>query len=124
LFTISVETGFRASHQLTLPDGSKEPLHEHDWRVVAQAGSDKLNAMGLVMDFHHLRDLLDSVLSQFQDAALEQQPCFARNNTSAENVAEYVYESLEGRLPPGVRLEKIKVVEEPGCAAKFTKGRL
>jgi 6-pyruvoyl-tetrahydropterin synthase len=124
LFTISVETGFRASHQLTLPDGSKEPLHEHDWRVVAQAGSDKLNAMGLVMDFHHLRDLLDSVLSQFQDTAMEQHPCFARNNSSAENVAKYVYESVEGRLPSGVRLEKIKVVEEPGCAAKFIKGRL
>jgi 6-pyruvoyltetrahydropterin/6-carboxytetrahydropterin synthase len=124
LFTISVETGFRASHQLTLPDGSKEPLHEHDWRVVAQAGSDKLNAMGLVMDFHHLRDLLDSVLSQFQDTAMEQHPCFARNNSSAENVAKYVYTSVEGRLPSGVRLQKIKVVEEPGCAAKFTKGRL
>ncbi len=124
MFTISVETGFRASHRLTLPDGSKEPLHEHNWRVVAQVGSDKLNAMGFVMDFHHLRGLLDSALSQFQDTAMEQHPCFARNNISAENVAKYVYESLEGRLPVGVRLQKIKVVEEPGCSAKFTKGRL
>ena len=106
---------------MTLPDGSREPLHKHDWRVVAQVSSDKLNSMGLVMDFRHLRGLLDSVLSEFQDTSMEQHACFARNNSSAENVSKYIYESLEGRLPMGVRLEKVKVVEEPGCWAKFTK---
>jgi len=124
LFSISVETGFRASHQLTLPDGSKEPLHAHDWRVIAQVSCEKLNAMGVVMDFHNLRGLLDSALSQFKDTAMEEHACFARNNSSAENVAKYVYESLEGRLPVGVRLEKVNVVEEPGCSAKFTNPRL
>ena len=123
MFTISVETSFRASHQLTLPDGSKEALHEHNWLVVAQVSSDKLNAMGLIMDFHHLRGLLDSVLSPFENTVMERHSCFVKNNSSAENVAKYVYDSLEGRLPSGVRLEKTKVVEEPGCAAKFTKRR-
>jgi 6-pyruvoyltetrahydropterin/6-carboxytetrahydropterin synthase len=121
VYTISVETGFKASHQLTFPDGTQEPLHEHDWRVTAFVRGEQLNSMGLVMDFHILKGLLNEVIGEFVDTVLEEGPVFARNNSSAENVAKYVYEAVEGRLPAGVRLAKVKVVEEPGCAARFSK---
>ena len=43
MFTISVETHFWASHQLHLPDGSKEPSHYHNWLVTVQVAAEKLN---------------------------------------------------------------------------------
>ncbi|UCC98104.1 MAG: 6-carboxytetrahydropterin synthase [Phycisphaerales bacterium] len=119
MFTISVETRFRASHQLALPDGSKEPIHHHDWLVTADLSSDRLDNMGVVMSFQKLRALMDSVVGDFDNAAIETVGYFQQNNPSAENVAKYIYDKLRMRLPDGVKLQNVRVVEEPGCSAKF-----
>jgi len=119
MFTISVETHFQASHQLTLPDGSKEPLHNHDWVVTASLSSEKLNNMGVVMDFQALKAMVDKTVAGFDNTALESIGYFQRNNPSAENVAKYIYDKLRNELPEGVKLRSIRIVEEPGCSAKF-----
>ena len=119
MFTISVERHFRASHQLTLPDGSKEPVHQHDWVVTASLSSERLNNMGVVMDFRVLQAMIDRTVAGFDNTALESNSYFQQNNPSAENVAKYIYEKLLIELPEGVKLQNIRVVEEPGCSAKF-----
>lgn len=121
MFTISVETHFCASHQLVLPDGSKEPLHTHNWLVTAGVCSKKLNKMGLVMDFRRLKKMLDNIVSGFSPGPLEEIDYFRQASSSAEIVAKYIYENLEPKLPRGVKLTRIKVVEEPGFSAKFSK---
>jgi 6-pyruvoyltetrahydropterin/6-carboxytetrahydropterin synthase len=121
MFTISVETHFRASHQLILPDGSKEPLHHHEWQVKASLSSNKLNNIGIVMNFHKLRELLDDSVAELNDTALEKISHFRQNNPTAENVAKYIYDNLKSRLPQGVKLQSIEVVEAPGCSAKFSE---
>jgi 6-pyruvoyltetrahydropterin/6-carboxytetrahydropterin synthase len=119
MFTISVERHFRASHQLTLPDGSKEAVHSHDWVVTASLSSEKLNNMGIVMDFHTLQAMIDKTVAGFDNTALESISYFQQNNPSAENVAKYIYDKLRTELPEGVKLRNIRVVEEPGCSAKY-----
>ena len=121
MFTIEVETHFLASHQLTLSDGSKEPSHLHDWAVTAQVSSDKLDGIGLVMDFGRLKAIIDEITAEFDNAQLDNIDYFRRNNPSAENVAKYIFDRLEPELPDGVKLRSIKVVEEPGCSAKFSQ---
>jgi len=121
MFTISIETHFQASHQLPLPDGSKEPLHWHDWVVTAKVSSDKLDNTGCVMDFHRLRESLDKIVTEFDNVPLDNLDYFQKNLWSAENTAKYIFEKLEPMLPGGVKLRSIKVVEEPGCSAKFSK---
>jgi len=119
MFTISVETHFRASHQLTLPDGSKEPTHDHDWLVTTTVVGDKLDETGVLIDFHLLKAMVDKISSELDNTLLGELKYFRRNNPSAENVAKYVYDRLSGELPDGVDLRSIKVVEEPGCSAEF-----
>ncbi len=120
MLTISVETRFWASHQLTLPDGSKEPLHSHNWSVKAEVGRDRLNNMGLVMDFHRLKAMLDDIVAEFDNVKLDSIDYFRPLNSTAENVAKYIFEKLQTKLPKDVKLEAVRVTEEPGCAAKFT----
>ena len=55
MFTISVETQFKAGHSVALPDGSREPEHEHFWAVSVEVSTDKLNGSGVVMDFAQLK---------------------------------------------------------------------
>ena len=120
MLTVSVETCFWASHQLTLQDGSKEPVHSHNFSVTAEVGSEKLSNMGLVMDFHRLKAMLDDIVAVFDNVTLNSIDFFRSINSTAENVAKYVYEKLQLRLPEDVKLEAITVTEEPGCSAKFT----
>jgi len=119
MFTISIETSFWASHQLVLPEGSKEPVHHHNWLVSADVSGDKLNSMAVVMDFQELKAMVDDIVSDFDNMALNEISFFRQNNPSAENVAKYIYEKLRAKLPEGVKLQNIRVVEEPGCSAKF-----
>ncbi|MBA7626374.1 hypothetical protein ES703_33822 [subsurface metagenome] len=123
MFTISVETYFWASHQLVLPDGSKEPVHHHNWSVAADVSSDKLNSMAVVMNFQKLKAMVDNIVVEFDNTSLNEISYFRQNNPSAENVARYIYEKLRVKLPEGVKLQSIRVVEEPGCAANFSESR-
>jgi len=102
-----------------LPNGSKEPVHQHDWVVTADVSSERLNNMGVVMDFQALQAMIDKTVAGFDNKALESIGYFQQNNPSAENVARYIYEKLRIELPEGVQLRNIRVVEEPGCSAMF-----
>ena len=121
MFTVSVETHFRASHQLTLPDGSKEAIHEHNWLVTADISSDMLNNMGFVIDFHRLKTMIEKIIADFDNTTLEKNKYFQKNGSSAEVIARHIYEKLELELPKDLKLRHIRVVEEPGCSAKFGK---
>jgi len=119
LFSVVVETHFWASHRLTLPTGAKEPPHGHNWAVTAQVSRSRLNKTGLVIDFRRLRQIIRDIVAEFDNEDLGKVDFFRRNNPSAENVAKYVYQQLKPRLPQSVRLECVRVVEEPGCCAEF-----
>ncbi len=121
MFTVSVETHFWASHQLALPDGSREPAHQHNWAVTAEVSGSELNKMGLVMDFQRLRVMLDNIAGELDNNAIEKIEYFQKNCSSAENIAKYIYEKLEPKLPRGVRLKAVTVGEERGCSARFSK---
>lgn len=119
MFSISVRKTFTARHRLTLADGSKEPAHSHDWTVVAAVSVDKLDEIGIVMDFRRLQAIIDNIISEFRNTNLEQLDYFQRNNTSAENVAKYIYGKMALSLPPEVNPEYVQVTETPGCVAKY-----
>ncbi len=85
MFTISVERHFRASHQLTLPDGSKESVHSHDWVVIANLSSEKLNNMGVVMDFQILKAKIDKTVAGFNHKALDSNDYFQQHNPSRQH---------------------------------------
>lgn len=123
MFTVSIETRFRASHSIALPDGSQEPQHEHDWAIVAEVGSERLNDAGVVMDFARLRSILSEVATKLDNISLGELDYFQSRNPSAENVAMYVYEKIEPKLPDDVRLEFVRVGEQVGCWAKYRKDR-
>jgi len=78
-----------------------------------------LSNMGLVMDFRRLKAMLDDIVAEFDNVALDGIDYFKQNNSTAENVARYIYEKLQPRLPKDVSLKAVMVAEEQGCAAKF-----
>lgn len=118
-YQIEVDRIFSAAHQLRLPDGSMEPVHGHNWLVTVVVGSDVLDAMDCVMDFHELERQLDAILRPWNGRHLnEVEPFVSGVNPSAERVAEVIAGGLVIASP--ARLTSVTVTEAAGCRARFT----
>jgi 6-pyruvoyltetrahydropterin/6-carboxytetrahydropterin synthase len=118
-FEIMSVRDFAAAHQLRLYDGSLEPLHGHNWRVRVSVSAERLDSMGVVMDFHELERLVDQIVGPMHNSNLNDVPPFAggKINPSAENVAMHVARSLE--LPEAVRLVRVEAWETPQSRAIY-----
>ena len=108
-FQITTTREFSAAHQLRLYDGSLELLHGHNWVVKVTVAAAKLDAIGVVMDFHELERLVDAVITPMHNRHLNDLPEFASLNPSAENVAYHVGESVQ--IPAAVTLLSVEVWE-------------
>lgn len=125
MYQITVEQHFAASHAIRLPDGSLEPLHGHNWRVRVTVGSEGLDEMETVMDFHDLDALLAAIIKPLGNAHLNDLPPFAGPegqlavNPTAERVAWFIGDTLAGRLSQRVTLVRVDVEEALGCWASY-----
>src|SRR5687767_9226202 len=117
-FDITARREFSAAHQLRLYDGSLEPLHGHNWVVVAAVTAEKLDEIGVVMDFHELERLLDRIVGPLHNSHLnEVEPFKSGLNPSTENVAVHIGRSLQ--LPPQVRVKSVEVWETTANSAIY-----
>jgi 6-pyruvoyltetrahydropterin/6-carboxytetrahydropterin synthase len=119
MFTVMVETEFFAEHQLVMPDGNKESLHGHTWKITAAVACEALDSAGLAFDFHQLKDILNSIIRPFVGQRMEECEPFARTNASAENVARYIYDRLAGLIKPPVQLCWVEITEAEGCKVQY-----
>jgi len=116
-FEITTTRSFSASHQLRLYDGSLEPLHGHNWQVRVVVAAAKLDAIGVVMDFHDLERRLNIVVDPLHNRHLNEIPPFDRQNPSAEQIAAHIGLSL--KLPEGIRLVCVEVWETQENSALY-----
>jgi 6-pyruvoyltetrahydropterin/6-carboxytetrahydropterin synthase len=116
-FEITTTLTFSAAHQLRLYDGSLEPLHGHNWRVRVTVGAAKLDAIGVVMDFHDLERRLHLIVDPLHNRHLNDVPPFDRLNPSAEQVAAHIGSALE--LPDDVKLMSAEVWETEENSAVY-----
>jgi 6-pyruvoyltetrahydropterin/6-carboxytetrahydropterin synthase len=116
-FQITATADFSASHQLRLKDGSLEPLHGHNWKAKVTVAATKLDAIGVVMDFHELDRLLGELIEPMHNRHLNELPIFQELNPSAENVALEIGRNLS--LPAHVKLESVEVWETSHFSAIY-----
>ena len=122
MFEVAYETTFCSTHRLTRDGQPIEPQHGHDWRVEAVAAGDALDAIGVVIDFEHLKKALADVASRFHYADMNAHPAFAGKSTSAEEVARYFFgEVRKGLGGEGRLLRRVRVWEAPGCSATYSE---
>ncbi len=122
MFSVTVETSFRASHSLTMPDGIEEPTHEHNWKVQATVQTEKLDRHMLVMDFHLLENLLNKAVTPLTKVgSINNDPSFINHNPSAEAIADYIRRQIQNTLPENVELTQVTVWETTTCSASWHK---
>ena len=121
LLTVSVERELWAAHSLELPDGSREPEHFHNFLITVAVKGEEIDEAGVLIDFKVLKEITDEILHQFDNNALEQDKYFLEHGSSTEVLAKHIYEQLKNRIPQNVKMDSVKVVEEPGCSVLYAE---
>lgn len=124
MYELTIETVFSAAHAIVV-GGTRERLHGHDWKVVACVEGERLDAEGLLVDFHAVERLLREIAARFHNSNLNDTPPFDRLNPTAEHVASHIARELSSGVSSmtdggrAVRVAWVRVTEAPGCAATY-----
>lgn len=60
--------------------------------------AEKLNDIGLAMDFHELKKMTNELISTLDHSVLNEVFPFTEINPSSENVAKWMYDSIKKKL--------------------------
>ncbi|MEC4683729.1 MAG: 6-carboxytetrahydropterin synthase [Nitrospirota bacterium] len=124
-FCVSVKRTFAASHLIPGYPGLCARLHGHNWTVEAVFRTERLNPLGMAVDFHKIEDWIDPVLSEVDHSHLNDHPFFGEKTTTAENIALFFYQRLSGSLDkenlPGLSLAQVSVWEMEGYRATYSE---
>jgi len=120
-FTLSVECRLAASHVLPgCPPCDR--LHGHTWTVRCHWRFVALDDMGMGINFHRLKSVLDEVIrSRFDHRHLNDIPPFDTVAPTAENLARETFRLLATEFDPGPdgRLARVEVWEGPESLAAY-----
>jgi 6-pyruvoyl tetrahydropterin synthase/QueD family protein len=120
LFEVAYETTFCATHVLHEQGRAIEPNHGHDWRVEVVAAGTTLDALGVVVDFEHLKEATQEICRRFHYDDITSHPHFADQSPSAEAVARYFFNEVRKAMgEEGEHLVRVRVWEAPGCSATY-----
>ncbi len=98
MYEIMVQESFSAAHRLRNYGGQCEELHGHNWRVEVVVRARQLDSTGLAMDFRELKHHTREILSGLDHAFLNELLPFQQLNPSSENIARFIFQSLESKM--------------------------
>jgi 6-pyruvoyltetrahydropterin/6-carboxytetrahydropterin synthase len=121
MFEIGIADEFEAAHALKGDFGLATRLHGHTYRVEVRAEAREVNEAGTFYDVGRLRADLRAVLDQLHYRNLDELPALAAINTTAEMVAQHIFNQLAANVlrdSPFASL-KVTVWESPSVFASY-----
>lgn len=134
MFSVTRELTFCYGHRLLNYDGKCRFLHGHNGRAIITLSGDRLDDLGMVMDFSKLKrvvggwidDTLDhKMLLHRDDPVLEYlqrqgEPIHVLDvNPTAENIARLIFDYTRGQ---GFPVVEVKLWETESCYATYAEG--
>jgi len=122
MYRLSVQEWFSSAHQLKGYRGKCEAVHGHNWKVEVEVEGERLNDIGLLIDFSELKRIVREIIGPMDHVLLNEVDAFMPQNPSSENIARYIYKELATRLPAGVRPRSVTVWESEKARATYDEG--
>lgn len=95
---IFIKTHFSGGHHLRAYPGNCENPHGHNWHIKVTVRADKLDPLGMGIDFKVLKKTVNSVVDELDHRDLNLHPAFAEINPSSEHIAMYLFTTLHPLL--------------------------
>ncbi len=116
MYSLKIQGSFSSAHNLREYKGKCEDLHGHNWIVEMVVKSDKLDKIGMVLDFKYLKKELNAVLERLDHKYLNQLAFFKKVNPTSENIAKYIYDQLK---PVVAQISSITIWENATSSATY-----
>ena len=120
MYELMVETQFSSAHQLRCYKGKCENLHGHNWRIQVVVAVERLNEVGLGIDFHELKKITSDTLLPLDHSVINDIFPFTEINPSSENIAKWLYDALSKKLiDVDVDVSSVTVWESETASATY-----
>ena len=120
MYELSITSNFASAHFLRGYKGPCEGMHGHTWKVEVVIESQKVNEIGLVIDFRELKVKLKNLLEKLDHTCLNDLPAFKNINPSTENLAEYIFKEFR-RDCQAYNMKKVRVWESDTCSVTYSE---
>ena len=121
MYELMVKDSFAAAHNLRDYKGKCERVHGHNYIVEAYFTSVTLGKDGLAVDFTVLKKHLKKITDELDHRNLNSDiPFFKKHNTSAENIARFIYDYLKTKVKKA-RISKVAIYESDSSMAAYTE---
>jgi len=98
MLDIFIKTHFSGGHHLRNYLGNCENPHGHNWKVKVMVRAHVLDKLGMGIDFKVLKKYVNRVIDDLDHCDLNEHPAFLDQNPSSENIAVFIFNSLQDDL--------------------------
>lgn len=112
---------FSAAHKLNQYPGNCANIHGHTWRIELYISGNKLDEIGMLIDFRQAKSVLSEVIKSFDHQFINSINPFNQINPTAENLASYIYDQVK-LLLPDYNIAKVKVWESSSSCVSYSEG--
>ena len=118
MYEISIKTSFSSAHQLIGYNGVCENLHGHNWAAEVFVRTDKLDEVGLGIDYKILIDHTNSILSKLDHKNINKVTPFDKINPSSENIGRWLFQELSTVINTGnLKVFRVNIKETENFSA-------
>ena len=122
IYTLTIKTEFSSAHILNGHKGDCKRMHGHNWKVEVEVSGNKLDNIGMVMDFKDIKKSAKEIGGRLDHQFLNDLEPFKENNPTAENIAKYFFSELSKKINnDSIELKSIKLWETDKSAVKYTE---
>ena len=125
MYEVMIEEEFSAAHALRGYRGKCENLHGHNWKVEVYVRGDRLDKIGMLVDFTHLKKVTREVMGLLDHRNLnELKPFDVELNPSSEHLAGFILDKVANQINNDrVQVYKVRVWETPSTSATYEVAR-
>lgn len=98
MLDIFIKTQFSGGHHLRNYPGNCEKPHGHNWKVQVTVRAEKLDELGMGIDFRSLKNHVKKVIEDLDHRDLNDHPAFHNINPSSEHIAMFIFKELRDEL--------------------------
>jgi len=98
MFDIFIKTHFAGAHHLRDYPGDCELPHGHNWKITVTVRAQKLDEIGMGIDFKVLKKHVKEVVDRLDHRDLNAMDEFSAINPSSEHIAMFLFDNLEESL--------------------------
>jgi len=98
MYKLNVSSDFSAAHKLVGYDGPCKNLHGHNWKVRVAINCQKIDEIGLTIDFGIVKKILSKITDKLDHQLLNELEMFQNVNPTSENIARYFYDEMSKKI--------------------------